>query len=979
MLLAAGAEPLPADRLLKLVWSAPPRTVRPGSVHVGVSRLRRWLESLPGETVTVSRDTRGYRLGAHPTAVDLTEFRDLVRRSGAAADPRFRCELLRAAKSLCRGPVLADLPTLDRDDPLLRGIAHELRAAGLALADAAMEAGRYEAAMGWLEAHVAQEPLDEPAHARLIRMLAADGQPAKALACHEQLRGRLADELGASPSDEVQQAYLAVLAADRGAAAVPERPRPRPHLLPPDIADFTGRDRQVQLLLHLHTRDRPSETAVPIMTITGRAGVGKTALAVHAGHLLAEVYRDGLLYAYLDGAGGRPADPADILGRFLRALGVEEASIPRRLEERMALYRNELAGRRVLVVLDDAAGAAQLRPLLPGSPSCGVLVTSRRQLTGLSARTVSLDVLDHRAALRLLRFIVGPERVAAEPAAADDIVRLCGALPLAIRIAGGRLGRSPHRRLRWLADRLADDRSRLDELSLDDLAVRSSLAPSYRALRPEDRRLLHYLGALAAPDIPGWAATAMADGASAAEESVDELVDTHLLDVAPPDPFGTPRYRLHDLVRSYARERADDELSEQERRTVLLRALTAWYVRACQADRHLPYRLPWRTPPEPAADDGPAAVAGTPLEPVSDPLAWFETERHALAAAVHQAHELGADELCWELASKLTGFYQIRDHYADWRDTHRVALAAATRAGTAAGRVAILRRLGELHTSQGEANQALRCFAWARRIAAELDDRLVEGHILASAGSAQRLLGHFAEARRSLEEALAVSLVHRDRRGTADARRGLGAVHREQGNLDAAAHSYRHALELFEALGDRYGQARVACGLGAVRARAGQPAEAEGCFRRALELSRGLGNRSGEAAALCRLGELRVEQGNLGGARPALERARDLYERVGARFGLATAWRATAALQRRAGDLTAGLAALSRALDLWTELDLPIWRARTLEAIGDVHEARGRRCEAERHWHSALRLYQSLDAPEAERLVRRAGRHHPVA
>jgi DNA-binding SARP family transcriptional activator len=441
VLLAARSQPLTSEELAELVWSGRAEGVRPGSIHVGMSRLRRWLRELPvraGEAVAVERDTRGYRLLIDAASVDLGHFRDLVRRSGAADRAESRFELLRAATGLRRGPVLADLRGLDFGHPLLRRIEDEMREAGLAMADAASSTGKAQVAVDWLEDVVHREPLDEPAHAALIAALAACGRPADALARYDQLRGRLSDELGVNPSEAVQDAYLAVLAQDRNG------PRPRPGLLPPDIADFTGREEQTQLMLSAFAEG--ASTALKIMTIVGRAGIGKTALAAHVGHLLRDAFSDGQLYVDLHGVDPHPADPADVLARFLRALGIDGPAMPRDLDERAELFRDVLARRRVLVVLDNAADEAQVRPLLPGSPSCGVVVTSRRALTGLSARPVRLDVLDHDAALDLLGRIVGAERIAAEPAAAREIERLCGGLPAppsAVALARGPARRRP--------------------------------------------------------------------------------------------------------------------------------------------------------------------------------------------------------------------------------------------------------------------------------------------------------------------------------------------------------------------------------------------------------------------------------------------------------------------------------------------------------------------------------------------------------
>jgi hypothetical protein len=397
-----------------------------------------------------------------------------------------------------------------------------------------------------------------------------------------QLRARLGDELGVSPSAEVQRAYLAVLDQDRvlpatvpaastGAAAAaalaapvgpadPAAPAlPRPGMLPPDVADFTGRDAAAARLRRLLTGAGGS-TAVPLAVLAGAAGTGKTALAVHLAHRLRDRFPDGQLFVDLHGTGPVEAAPADVLARFLRALGVAAADLPGRLEERVELYRALLADRRVLVVLDDAAGHGQVRPLLPGGPGCAVLVTCRRGLTGLGTDLTRLDVLDRPAALELLGRIAGPGRVAAEPDAAAELVELCGRLPLAIRIAGGRLARRPHRRLSWLAERLADDRGRLDELALGDLAVRPRLADGYHRLDGANRRLLRRLALLDGLEFSPWVAAALLDvPTGTGEELLERLVEEQFVEVAGRHTTGQLRYRLPELVRAYARERASAE------------------------------------------------------------------------------------------------------------------------------------------------------------------------------------------------------------------------------------------------------------------------------------------------------------------------------------------------------------------------------------------------------------------------------------
>jgi len=585
VLLLAEGRPVPPSQLIRLVWTHQ-REVKRQSVQVGVSRLRDWLASVGADPdgTAIGHTVSGYHLTVDPGTVDLSRFRALVCAATAEPDPARRCRLLTDALALSRGPVLADLAGLPLTDALLGAADDAIRCATLALADCALPAGRAADVVGRLAALADARPLDEPVYARLIDALAASRRPAEALARFEQLRSRLVEELGVSPSVEVQRAYLAVLDQDRvlaePPAEVPAPVGPRPGLLPRDLADFSGREAvadRLRTLLTGPTGTGATGTAVPVAVLAGPAGIGKTALAVHLAHQLREQFPDGQLFVDLHGTGGAPAGPAEVLGRFLRALGADPTNLPGRLEERVERYRELLADRRVLVVLDDADGHAQVRPLLPGGPGCAVLVTSRRGLTGLGTDLTRLDVLDRAEALDLLGRIAGPDRVTAAPDAAAALVDLCGRLPLAIRIAGGRLARRPHRPLDWLAERLADERHRLDELTLGDLAVRPRLATGYRRLDPASQRLLRRLALLDSLDFGVWVAAALLDVPAAhGEEVLERLVEEQLVEVVGRQSACTLRYRLTDLVRTYARERADVEETVVDADAARNRVLAGW-------------------------------------------------------------------------------------------------------------------------------------------------------------------------------------------------------------------------------------------------------------------------------------------------------------------------------------------------------------------------------------------------------------------
>jgi hypothetical protein len=436
----------------------------------------------------------------------------------------------------------------------MRSAYETVREGALALADAALTVNRPAVAVPFLERLVAADLNDEVAHARLLTALAASGRQAEALARYQQLRARLGEELGVSPSPVVQEAHLAVLRSDRsaGRGAFGHAPRP-PCLLPADLGDFIGRIPELLTLRATLGGDRV--TGAPrVAVVTGPVGIGKTSLAIHIGHQLRDRYPDGQLYADLHGLRTEASDPADVLARFLVALGVAPAAVPAGLDARAELYRATISDRRVLVVLDNAAAEAQVRPLVPGRSSSAVLVTARRQLAGLGGVSVSAGRLAAADARGLLVRIIGPDRVTAEPEAAEEVVARCAGVPLAVRIVGARLAGRTHQRLADLAARLRPESLRLGEFRFADLDLRAGLALSEGLLSPGARRCLRQWSMLgdvdrSAPEL----ASLLGDDVTAVETHVDELVDLHLAAAAPFGPSGTVRFQLDEFARLYCR------------------------------------------------------------------------------------------------------------------------------------------------------------------------------------------------------------------------------------------------------------------------------------------------------------------------------------------------------------------------------------------------------------------------------------------
>ncbi|MEV4461894.1 BTAD domain-containing putative transcriptional regulator, partial [Microbispora sp. NPDC049633] len=609
-LLCTPGRPVAVPALIEALWgSTPPRSAHK-TLQIYVLRLRRAM----GERDRVVHGTGGYAVAVLPPELDALRFRELAAAGRAArrnADLATAGMLFDRALGLWRGPAYADAGDVAPVADEARRLEEERLLACEELAVVDLARGRHAELVTGLTETAGLHPYRERLHACLMLALSRAGRQAEALGVYRRTRTVLGEELGVEPGRLLRRVHEAVLrdeatgpiideilgaegtacadehgayplcgaGDDAGSDAEERRAEAAttvPCHLPPDIADFTGRRETVESLRLWLTGEGGHTSATPVVTLYGGAGAGKTTLAVHVAHRLRETFPDGRLYADLRGTAPRPAEPAETLARFLIALGADARAVPDGTEERVELFRTLLADRRVLVVLDDAAGEEQVRPLLPGGPGCAVLVTGRRALAGLSARAVRVGPLDPACASELLARVAGPDRVAARPAVAAEIVRLCGHLPLAIRIAGAKLALREHWHLGHLADRLREERRRLDELAVGDLSVRAGLAADYDRLGETARRALRMLGLLDVPDLAAWMLAAALDvPVRDAETCADLLVDAQLLSCAGGDGNGRSRYRLPGLVRLFARERAELEETAGERDKAVARVLGA--------------------------------------------------------------------------------------------------------------------------------------------------------------------------------------------------------------------------------------------------------------------------------------------------------------------------------------------------------------------------------------------------------------------
>jgi DNA-binding SARP family transcriptional activator len=944
VLLLARGRPLTRGRLAGLVWADRADEVGRGAVQVALSRLRRWLADDLGIGSDALRSTPdGYRLAVDPEAVDLGRFDALLALAAKAPGAAERCALLGSAMDLVRGPViadLADLPELDAGDTIVRSVEDTVRDACLGLGEAALTAGRPEAAVAVVEALADRSPLDETVHARLIELLAAADRPAEALGRFERLRARLAAELGVSPGAAVQEAHLAVLARDRdlvgppaGTGAGERAGPPTPRLLPPDVADFTGRDEQVKLLEELVGDEQA--TAVTIAAIGGMAGVGKTALAVHWAHRAARRFPDGQLYVNLRGYAAGPAlTPLQALAQLLRALGVEPGKVPVDLEEAAGLYRSLLTGRRVVVVLDNAREAAQVRPLLPSSPGCVVLVTSRDRLAGLvashGARQLRLDVLTPQDAVVLLGRVVGGERVAAEPDAAARLAQTCGYLPLAVRIAAANLTSRPGQTIDAYLRRLrAGDP--LAGLAVDgdpQAGVRATFDLSYQRLSREARRLFRQLGLAPGPDVTVAAAAALAgERPDRVGRLLDGLVGAHLV-----ESRGAGRFALHDLLRLYARDHTGRE-DDPRGRDAAVRRLLDWQLHGADEGARLLYPQMLRLPLPPR----PPEVPPVGLRDHAAAVAWLDAERANMVAAIQHAAEQGPRPVAWLLADTLRGSFWQRGDTVDWLAAIHAGLAAAVRDGDLKAQAALKHSLGNTHMVLAQYKLAIEQYAATVELAGEA----------------------------GWEDGQAAGLGN------------LGVVYWETGDLARSSDHQAQALAHYRRTGRRGGEAITLCNLAIAEEALGRLADAAEHQAQALAIYRELGSRSGEALAMSNLGTVDHGMGRLDRALEHLTAALALNRDIGIRYLEAGALHDIAAVHLDAGRDRQALESAQAAVTLARQINYRRAEAFALNALGTVQLRLGRRRAAVDHHREALELAHEngIVAAEAEALLGLAAAH----
>ncbi|MGY1761433.1 BTAD domain-containing putative transcriptional regulator [Geodermatophilus sp. SYSU D00779] len=819
-----------------------------------------------------------------PGLLDLRRFQRLVREGARAlgAAPDRAAGMLREALDLWRGQPLAEFA----DAPFARAEIPRLEQQRLEALEACLQAdlalGRHAEVVGELEVLVARWPLHEGLHGLLMLSLYRSGRQAEALNSYQRLRRRLAAELGVDPGGALQQLHQKILRADPTLTPTTTAPgtltgtgpsapgaEPVPRQLPAPVRHFTGRTAELAALDALLAEATAAGAPVVISAIAGTAGVGKTTLAVHWAHQVADRFPDGQLYVNLRGfdPGGQPMAPAEAVRGFLDALAVPPVRLPAELDAQAALYRSRLAGKKVLVVLDNARDTAQVRPLLPGTPGCLVLVTSRNRLTGLvadaGAQPLSLDLFTEVEAEALLARRFGTARVAAEPQATREIITSCARLPLALTLVAARATAQPTFPLATLAGELRDAHARLDALTGQDgpaADVRSVFSWSYRQLDDPVARLFRLLGLHPGPHLTAAAAASLAGlPLLQVRPLLAELVGTHLL--AEPTPG---RYAFHDLLRAYATEQAHTVDTEADRHAAIHRLLDH-YLHTGHAAVRL---LHWvRIPMTPAPQQPGVTLADLP--DAGQALAWCAAEHPALLAAIEYAASAGFHTHAWQLVWSIEMFFDWQGHWHDWVTAGRTALAVGRQLADPLPQAVAHRSLAGAYIRLGRHAEAVDHAQQALALFEELDDRGGQAHVHFSLARVLERQGCHAEALHHAQRALQLFRTLDDRDEQARALNAVGWFHALLGDHRRALTHCQQALALFQETGDRQGEASTWDSLGLAHSNLGHHTQALDCYRQAVELLHGLGARYYQASALAALGDARHAAGQPQAARDA--------------------------------------------------------------------------------------------------------------
>ncbi|MDX8032659.1 BTAD domain-containing putative transcriptional regulator [Lentzea sp. BCCO 10_0856] len=974
LLLISANEVLRIDELVGRLWGDSPPANAKRTLQVYVMRLRALLGDSHGREL-IRTTPGGYQLTIAPDAVDLAVFRKTVAAARATADPAARAALLRDADALWRGSPLVDVEAAYVIVHVTPALAEERLHAIEMRVDADLDRGEHSAVVGELRKLVSAHPLRERMWVQLITALWRSGRQADALAAYQDVRRVLADELGVDPGAELRRLHATVLAGGEEIAVPDQATAPAPMQLPLDLRGFVGR---AGLAEWVTTRLRPCAGATSVLVLSGPPGVGKTALAVHVAHRVRDHFPDGQLFADLRGYDEQPPLTADqVLNQFLRGIGIPAEQIPLDVDEQAALFRSVLAGRRMLVVLDNAADAEHVRKLLPADSGCAVLVTSRDPLRGLvvthGARSLTIDVFDAAEAEQLLVDVVGPELVRAEPGAAADLITLCAHLPLALRIAAANITGS-------IAEYVADLRGRgLAALSVAGdarVAVSAAFDLSYAALDPLAQQAFRLLARLPGDDFGTEVAAVLISVCPATAASVlRTLTDAHLVHRVAPG-----RFRFHDLIRGYAAALPDSRGVD---------AVYDWYLsRALGAAQHLyPEMLPSR------ADGGPFRTA-------EDALSWLHTERANLVAAISHAADHGPRPLAWQLTDALRGYFWLQTNGTDWTVAAHAGLRAAV--GNPQAQALMRHSLGTLYASFHHHGRALEEYDRALEVACLQDvPRVVHashnnigvlrqdmgqpavaitayetalviqraaGHLAAEAttlvnlGSAFWEMGDLTRACQTFNEALVCLSLSDSHQARVEVQDSLARVHLDRGDLNQAHDYASHALA--SAAHHPRLAAEAHNTLGAVCLRLGLSGDALRHHSQALDVARSLGHRRAEVAALLGLAEAQGRSGDFVQSLEMCRQAHSLVVASGVRSRVGRVLTALASAHLRLGDGGAAVVQGWRAVCAHREHGHRLAEARALRVYAEAVAVVSGEEEARPHRVMAAEIFASLGVAE---------------
>ncbi|HEX8627468.1 MAG TPA: tetratricopeptide repeat protein [Catenuloplanes sp.] len=961
VLLIEAGRPVAVDQLIDRLWGedAPQRVA--GALYSYLSRLRRAVADAPG--VGIERQPGGYLLTVDPQTVDLHRFRRLVTLARTSESDQSAAELLAQALGLWRGEPLADL-----DTPWMTSMRQlllsERFAAELDRNDVLLRLGRHGELLPALSAAVDEHPLDERLAEQSMLALYRCGRQADADEQYRRIRRCLAEELGSDPGAALRRLHERILAADPGLAAptgdaaAPDvqlagRP-PVPAQLPADVRAFTGRTGELAALDRLLSPPSGSDpllsatTAVTIAVLSGTAGVGKSALAVRWAHRVRDAFPDGQLYVNLRGYDAeQPVAAADALAGFLTALGVRGSEIPLEIDERAGRYRSELAGRRMLVLLDNASSVEQLRPLLPGTGSCLVLITSRDSLPGMvavhGAERLNLDLLPLPDAVGLLRRLVGA-RVDQEPSAATELAAACARLPLALRIAAELAAARTDVPLAELVAELDDHQRRLDLLDAggDPRAeVRAVFSWSYQNLPVDAARAFRLLGIHPGVSVHVDAAAALTGtGTPEARRLLSLLARASLIHAS-----SGGRYAMHDLLRAYAAELATEHDSAPDRETALTRLFDHYLASSVAAMNAL---YPATTP---AVGDPDAARS------------WLQAEWPNLAAACTYGAAHGWHRHAIALAETLFRYLDAGGPVAAAVTVTASAAAAAWAIGDRDAQARALTNLGRLHRRQGQLDRAAETYRQALALYAGLGDRVAVAGALRNVGSVHWRQGHYRQAADHYQQAWTLFRELGDGAGEADALVRLGLVDERLGHEGRAAERLQPALELFARLGDRFSEAYVLSLLARLRHQPDQLELSAAHLEQSLAVVRQAGDRTREAYALTDLAAVHARRGRLTEAAGHLRQALMLHRRIGDRASEAEALNDLGQVLRAAGNAPEARTQHAEALTLAREIGDRYEQARAHDGVAATYRITGDLDRAGPHLEHARRLFADLAVP----------------